>query len=60
MKDEISPRVGVFICECGGKIADVLDTGTLLQLHWITQRSFMQPVRLTRAARMDSRACTKP
>jgi heterodisulfide reductase subunit A len=31
MKDDIAPRVGVFICECGGKISDVLDTGTLLQ-----------------------------
>jgi len=29
MKDETSARVGVFICECGGKIADVLDTESL-------------------------------
>jgi heterodisulfide reductase subunit A2 len=31
MKDELSPRVGIFICECGGKIADALDTETLCQ-----------------------------
>ena len=29
MKDEISPRVGVFICDCGGKISEVLDTERL-------------------------------
>lgn len=29
MKDEISPRIGVFICECGGKIGDALDTEAL-------------------------------
>jgi heterodisulfide reductase subunit A len=31
MKGELSPRVGVFICDCGGKIAGTLDTEALRQ-----------------------------
>jgi heterodisulfide reductase subunit A len=31
MKDEPSPRVGVFICDCGGKVASALDTEALRQ-----------------------------
>src|SRR5512143_2017917 len=31
MKDEASPRVGVFICDCGGKIANTIDTQALCQ-----------------------------
>src|SRR5512144_352427 len=31
MKDESSPRVGVFICDCGGRIAGALDTEALRQ-----------------------------
>jgi len=29
MSDEKSPRVGVVVCDCGGRIADVLDTDAL-------------------------------
>ena len=32
MMNENSPRTGVFICDCGGKIADALDTEALRQL----------------------------
>jgi heterodisulfide reductase subunit A2 len=31
MSDEISPRVGVIVCDCEGKIAGTLDTGALCQ-----------------------------